>query len=164
MTMYSPCDDPKRAGFPHSDIRGSMLARNSPQLFAACHVLHRLLAPRHSPNALQRLISDHPSQPDFFPQTRPTALRLLEAAFADVTSIHDRQSAIFTRSAPAMNKTCRRMPHSAKTGAEQKNPLHNVKQTTGTETRRRRRKHPSQTKIPLDDRSFCPLPLRCLRG
>jgi len=41
------------------------------------------------------LISDHPSQPDFFPQTRPTAFRLLEAAFADVTSIHDRQSAIF---------------------------------------------------------------------
>ena len=41
-----------RSGFPHSDIRGSTIARISPRLFAACHVLHRLLAPRHPPNAL----------------------------------------------------------------------------------------------------------------
>src|SRR5215203_2901962 len=40
------------AGFPHSDISGSMSARDSPELFAACHVLHRLLAPRHPPRAL----------------------------------------------------------------------------------------------------------------
>ena len=40
------------AGFPHSDIFGSMSARDSPKLFAACHVLHRLLAPRHPPRAL----------------------------------------------------------------------------------------------------------------
>ena len=39
-------------GFPHSDIPGSTFARNSPRLFAACHVLHRLLAPRHPPRAL----------------------------------------------------------------------------------------------------------------
>jgi hypothetical protein len=46
-----------RCGFPHSDIHGSTGARPSPQLFAACHVLHRLLAPRHPPNALHsRLI------------------------------------------------------------------------------------------------------------
>ncbi len=43
---------PMREGFPHSDIRGSTIARISPRLFAACHVLHRLLAPRHPPNAL----------------------------------------------------------------------------------------------------------------
>ena len=42
-------------GFPHSDIRGSTIARISPRLFAACHVLHRLLAPRHPPNALLML-------------------------------------------------------------------------------------------------------------
>ncbi len=41
-----------KEGFPHSDICGSTIARISPQLFAACHVLHRLLAPRHPPNAL----------------------------------------------------------------------------------------------------------------
>ena len=42
-------------GFPHSDIRGSTIARISPRLFAACHVLHRLLAPRHPPSALNSL-------------------------------------------------------------------------------------------------------------
>ena len=40
------------AGFPHSDTSGSKSARDSPKLFAACHVLHRLLAPRHPPRAL----------------------------------------------------------------------------------------------------------------
>jgi hypothetical protein len=46
---------PLRGGFPHSDIRGSTIARISPRLIAACHVLHRLLAPRHPPNALVTL-------------------------------------------------------------------------------------------------------------
>ncbi len=45
-----------RSGFPHSEIRGSTIARISPRLIAACHVLHRLLAPRHPPNALFLLI------------------------------------------------------------------------------------------------------------
>ena len=40
---------------PHSEIRGSKLARNSPRLFAACHVLHRLSVPRHPPGALETL-------------------------------------------------------------------------------------------------------------
>ena len=43
------------AGFPHSDISGSTLICSSPKLFAAYHVLHRLLMPRHSPCALLRL-------------------------------------------------------------------------------------------------------------
>ena len=43
---------PQRGGLPHSDIHGSTPARGSPWLFAACHVLHRLLVPRHPPNAL----------------------------------------------------------------------------------------------------------------
>ena len=47
-----------RGGLPHSDIHGSTPARGSPWLFAACHVLHRLLVPRHPPNAL--LILDIP--------------------------------------------------------------------------------------------------------
>jgi hypothetical protein len=42
-------------GFPHSEIFGSTLARNSPKHFAACHVLRRLLAPRHPPHALSSL-------------------------------------------------------------------------------------------------------------
>ena len=44
------------AGFPHSDICGSSRMCRSPQLFAACHVLRRLLMPRHSPCALFSLI------------------------------------------------------------------------------------------------------------
>ena len=43
------------AGFPHSDIHGSQPACGSPWLFAACHVLHRLPAPRHPPCALTAL-------------------------------------------------------------------------------------------------------------
>ena len=43
------------AGFPHSDIRGSMLICSSPRLFAAYHVFLRLLVPRHPPCALLRL-------------------------------------------------------------------------------------------------------------
>ena len=46
MTRYC------RAGFPHSEISGSMRMCRSPKLIAACHVLHRLLMPRHSPCAL----------------------------------------------------------------------------------------------------------------
>ena len=44
-----------RTGFPHSDICGSRIICISPQLFAAYHVLHRLLMPRHSPYALLSL-------------------------------------------------------------------------------------------------------------
>ena len=40
------------SGFPHSEIYGSKLMCSSPQLIAACHVLHRFLMPRHSPCAL----------------------------------------------------------------------------------------------------------------
>ncbi len=47
--------DTLAGGLPHSDIRGSTIARISPRLFAACHVLHRLLVPRHPPNALLTL-------------------------------------------------------------------------------------------------------------
>ena len=39
-------------GFPHSEISGSWLICSSPKLFAAYHVFHRLLVPRHPPCAL----------------------------------------------------------------------------------------------------------------
>ena len=42
----------KRAGLPHSDIRGSMGICPCPRLFAACHVLLRLREPRHPSCAL----------------------------------------------------------------------------------------------------------------
>ena len=46
-------------GFPHSEIPGSKLVRSSPRLIAAYHVLHRLSAPRHPPNALKTLDRFH---------------------------------------------------------------------------------------------------------
>ena len=56
----SDCIPPERSrqtesmtgGLPHSEIVGSKGIRPSPTLIAAYHVLHRLLSPRHSPNAL----------------------------------------------------------------------------------------------------------------
>ena len=46
----------RKGGFPHSEICGSKGARASPQLIAACHVLHSLSMPRHPSEALSRLI------------------------------------------------------------------------------------------------------------
>jgi hypothetical protein len=43
------------SGLPHSEIFGSKPVCGSPKLIAAYHVLHRLLAPRHSPYALSSL-------------------------------------------------------------------------------------------------------------
>jgi hypothetical protein len=57
-TCFSPlltsCDDNNElsGGFPHSDIHGSKPIPGSPWLNAGYHVLHRLLLPRHPPNAL----------------------------------------------------------------------------------------------------------------
>ena len=46
-------------GFPHSEISGSTDICSSPKLIAACHVLRRLLMPRHSPCALSSLTSEN---------------------------------------------------------------------------------------------------------
>ena len=43
------------ARFPHSEISGSMDICSSPKLFAAYHVFHRLLVPRHPPYALSSI-------------------------------------------------------------------------------------------------------------
>src|SRR5881392_2854435 len=45
-----------RIGFPIRRSRDQRLVSTSPTLFAAAHVLHRLLAPRHPPCALVPLI------------------------------------------------------------------------------------------------------------
>ena len=44
-------------GLSHSEIHGLTPACGSPWLIATCYVLHRLLAPRHSPFALSSLIT-----------------------------------------------------------------------------------------------------------
>ena len=70
--MNSVQDLPKE-GLPHSDIRGSTIARISPRLIAACHVLHRLLVPRHPLNALLIL---NPSPPARRTKPHPSAQTL----------------------------------------------------------------------------------------
>ena len=55
---------------PHSEILGSKLVRSSPRLIAAYHVLLRLSAPRHPPNALMTLDCSHYRRP---PITNPSA-------------------------------------------------------------------------------------------
>ena len=50
------------AGFPHSDISGSSDICSSPKLFAAYHVFHRLLVPRHPPYALTCLTNTRIAQ------------------------------------------------------------------------------------------------------
>ena len=57
---YCPC------GLPHSEIPGSMDICSSPRLIAACHVLHRLLMPRHSPCALSSLTNQKLTIPRSF--------------------------------------------------------------------------------------------------
>src|SRR5438552_61499 len=56
--MYSGRDTRAlpRVGFPIRRSRDQWLVSTSPGLFAAAHVLHRLLAPRHPPCALHLLI------------------------------------------------------------------------------------------------------------
>ena len=76
---------PQRGGLPHSDIHGSTPARGSPWLFAACHVLHRLLVPRHPPNALIALKINGPSSSsrNHLRQTHHTQHASVRTAAAD---------------------------------------------------------------------------------
>ena len=60
-----------RGGLPHSEIPGSTIARISPGLFAACHVLHRLSVPRHPPDALKLRLSATPNGKDHFRVQEP---------------------------------------------------------------------------------------------
>src|SRR5262249_36146824 len=64
-------DDTLAGGLPHSEFPGSPIARISPGLFAACHVLHRLSVPRHPPDALaSRLITAASPREDAAPPPR----------------------------------------------------------------------------------------------
>src|SRR3954449_8214004 len=64
--------DTLAGGLPHSEIPGSTIARISPGLFAACHVLHRLSVPRHPPDALTLRLSAAPNGKDHI-QCHPAA-------------------------------------------------------------------------------------------
>ena len=68
--MYSD-EDTLAGGLPHSEIPGSTIARISPGLFAACHVLHRLSVPRHPPDALNSRLSTAPNGKNPTPGLHP---------------------------------------------------------------------------------------------
>ena len=57
MNSSGRCREVNPGGLSHSEIHGSAPACGSPWLIATCYVLHRLLAPRHSPFALSSLIT-----------------------------------------------------------------------------------------------------------
>ena len=57
ISFMCGCSPFQVSGLPHSDIPGSWDICSSPGLFAACHVLLRLAAPRHPPWTLFSL--DH---------------------------------------------------------------------------------------------------------
>ena len=77
----SRSDDISKAsgGLPHSEIHGSKLILSSPWLIAEYHVLHRLLLPRHPPNALLALDPIQRRQGSIKPRKR--ALRKQQPAF-----------------------------------------------------------------------------------
>ena len=60
------------AGFPHSEISGSLDMCSSPKLFAAYHVFHRLSVPRHPPCALLRLTFVCPFPKKWLPPVPPS--------------------------------------------------------------------------------------------
>ena len=75
------------AGFPHSEISGSMDMCSSPKLIAACHVFHRLLVPRHPPCALLCLTSPGPHGPIGYGTKRPGGSMRLPPAHPSVGGI-----------------------------------------------------------------------------
>src|SRR5580704_17494853 len=65
--------DTLAGGLPHSEIPGSTIARISPGLFAACHVLHRLSVPRHPPDALLFALERHTKRQNSQPTGRKSS-------------------------------------------------------------------------------------------
>ena len=72
--MYSLGDTTRSGGLPHSEIVGSKLIRSSPTLIAAYHVLHRLLEPRHSQDALTKTLESK-SRAEINPQCVRTRIQ-----------------------------------------------------------------------------------------
>ena len=55
LALLAESNNEVSGGLPHSEIEGSKPILGSPSLIAEYHVLHRLLLPRHPPNALLAL-------------------------------------------------------------------------------------------------------------
>ena len=132
---------PHKGGLPHSDTQGSTPARGFPWIFAACHVLHRLLAPRHPPDALLLLMPT---------RTHRRALNS-KPRHAQEPSTASTANA----SAPRQN------PHSAHT----KKRLERYDWSAlGAESRSRSPQHPGQTPRPTRHGPLLPVPPKRLRA
>jgi hypothetical protein len=84
LAMCSPAGASLFAGgFPHSDISGSSPAHGSPLLFAVCHVLLRLLTPRHPPFAFCCLACHAETALDL----APARIAFVQDSFASVCSL-----------------------------------------------------------------------------
>ena len=101
--MDSVRDLPKE-GLPHSDIRGSTIARISPRLFAACHVLHRLLAPRHPPNALVSLTIHSPQRPHAVPNRATNPQCTTASPTLTINNLHFHSQIHLSKINPGENK------------------------------------------------------------
>jgi hypothetical protein len=97
MNSDEDTPDQVQGGLPHSETPGSPIARISPGLFAACHVLPRLSVPRHPPDALLlRLIAFHaaraqgqnpvPASAGTEPRRRPGPITTQAASHEDTSS------------------------------------------------------------------------------
>ena len=104
---------------PHSEISGSKFALNSPELNAECHVLHRLLTPRHSPDALLALESSTLSSPrknvklaPSFNHECPKAFEISRKGFSKcVTTSLVQEHSPSHRSAGPICRPCQRQIH-----------------------------------------------------
>jgi hypothetical protein len=97
LLQHSPPPSPGarydgEAGLPHSEICGSKVAHTSPQLIAACHVLHRLCMPRHPPNALTSRLSVHTTNGSA-PLLKDRALAAWSFVSASISGPHPHQPA-----------------------------------------------------------------------
>ena len=85
-------------GLPHSEIRGSKVILTSPRLIAEYHVLHRLLLPRHPPNALFALDPIQKEQNSFRSKVILTAFLLVQKECYSVSVLDLEQNRLRTRS------------------------------------------------------------------
>ena len=125
----------RSGGLPHSEIPGSKLAHNSPGLFAACHVLHRLYMPRHPPNALLSLESLSARHAQGIKRYQGAGIRNQGSGIKDQGSRSSPEPGPgpFQHSCLAHNMRQSRPARNAATATDharlvQKNPLHNVQE------------------------------------
>ena len=107
-----------QSGFPHSEIPGSKPACGSPRLIAACHVLHRLLAPRHSPYALSSLTKCSLHLTALYVVKKTTDCRIFSCQKTAKTFVRLRRFATSARQPPMFRGLPSRSPEGAKAGGE----------------------------------------------